>query len=83
MTTLSDKIKAKLWRSFYKFKFKHKYEQCISNASLFGTYLKEQNDNGIGIGRNYNIHGEQIRGWHRPISKPIKKYVHPLVEKYN
>lgn len=82
MITLSDKLKAAAWKTYYRFKLKTGYASAMKSASGMSIYLAEQNNSGIGIGRNYNIRGEQIRGWHRPTPRTLRAADHPLIAKY-
>lgn len=82
MNTLSNKLGAAFWRAFYRVKLGERYNAARSSAVLFSGYLKEQNSSKIGIGRNYNSRGEQIRGWHRRSHHAPAKNSHPLIDKY-
>lgn len=79
---MTDKIKAAFWRAFYRLKFKDQYNARMKYTATLCGYLSEQNEYGIGIGRNYNDRGEQIRGWHRPTPRAFRSNVHPLIAKY-
>jgi hypothetical protein len=83
ITALSDKLISAGWKTYYKFKLKDEYASKVKSASKLLTYMSEQNNSGIGIGRNYDIQGNQIRGWHRRSHhRPPTKSSHPLIDKY-
>lgn len=77
-----SKLKNKLWVIYYRLKFKDAYATKMKSLGLFSDYLNEQNNSTVGIGRNYNAAGDQIRGWYRAThcSRPN---THPLIARYS
>jgi hypothetical protein len=77
-------LKKTFWRAYYRLTLgTEESNRRIKSAKMFGGYLAEQSER-VGIGRNYDIQGNQIRGWHRrsPHSPPPAKSSHPLLDKY-
>lgn len=71
-------LKSLMWKTFYRFKHGANFNSEYVKSKMLGLYLYEQNNQKVGIGRNYNALGEQVRGWHR------RRYhsSHPLIKKY-
>lgn len=77
-------LKKTLWRAYYRLALgAEESARRIESAKLFGGYLAQQSEK-VGSGRNYDVHGNQIRGWHRRSYHPIAVvHSHPLIERYS
>jgi len=79
-----ENLKKTFWRAYYRMTLgAEESNRRMQSAKLFGGYLDEQSEK-VGIGRNYDVQGNQIRGWHRRShhAPPPAKSSHPLIDKY-
>jgi hypothetical protein len=76
-------LKKTFWRAYYRLTLgAEESSRRAKSAESFGRYLAQQSDT-IGIGRNYDVNGNQIRGWHKPTARIVRiDNSHPLIEKY-
>jgi hypothetical protein len=78
-------FKQKMWRLYYRLTLgAEESERRIQSAITLGIYLENQSAD-VGIGRNYDVQGNQIRGWHRRSYHPAppQRNSHPLLDKYS
>jgi hypothetical protein len=71
------------WRAYYRLTLgAEENSRRVESAKMFGGYLAEQSES-VGIGRNYDVNGNQIRGWHRRSARLASpRDSHPLIERY-
>jgi hypothetical protein len=76
-------LKKTFWRAYYRVTLgAEENSRRIQSAENFGRYLANQSAE-VGIGRNYDVNGNQIRGWYKPVTRAAPpRNSHPLIEKY-
>jgi hypothetical protein len=76
-------LKKTFWRAYYRLTLgAEESSRRAKSAESFGRYLSQQSEK-VGIGRNYDVKGNQIRGWHKPTPRIARiSNSHPLIEKY-
>ena len=57
-------MKRLFWKAFYKIKLGENYGSILNLAQLTCNSIKGTTKGDLSS--FYNVHGEQIRGWHRP-----------------
>jgi hypothetical protein len=68
------------WKTFYRFKLGDDYTDALKSAKLTSLSTKQASKGDLST--FYNMKGERIRGWHRPVhakkcsaSDPMAKYL--------
>lgn len=65
-----------LWRLYYKITLGDALDYRLKDARLTFDHIEQATKGDLSA--FYNVEGNQIRGWHEPITTPK----HPLIKKY-